>query len=113
MEKEYRIKKSAEITNILDNKQKVVSRNLTIYFKNNEANHFRFSISVSKKCGNAVERNYQKRKVREIFRQHEKMIKNVDVFIICKNTSMNLEFQELEKEILYLLRKGNLIKNER
>lgn len=109
MEKEYRIKKSTEIENVLSNKQKVSSKNLTIYYKNNEASHYRFAISVSKKCGKAHQRNFQKRRVREIFRQHE--IKNYDVFIICKNTSMNLEFKELEKEILYLLRKGNLIKN--
>ena len=110
MEKEYRIKQSKEIENILSLKQRVGTKNLIIYFKINEASHFRFSVSVSKKCGNAVKRNYQKRRIREIFRSLSNNILNYDVFVICKNESMNLGYQELYKDILYLLKKGKLLK---
>ena len=110
MEKEYRVKKSQEIENILANKNKVGSKNFTIYQKNNETNHYRLAISVSKKCGNAVIRNRHKRRIREIIR-HQSLL-DCDIFIIAKISSTELTFSEMEKEILYLLRKGNLIKKQ-
>jgi len=107
MEKEYRVKDGKEIEGILANKKRIGNNNFTIYYKRNETGHFRLAISVSKKCGNAVTRNKQKRIIREIIRPLN-LLDN-DIFIIAKPSSIDLSFQIIQKELLYLLTKGNLI----
>ena len=67
MKKEYRIKKSKEIEEVLKNKKYASNPYFSIYIKeNNENHHFRYAISVNKKIGKAVVRNKIKRQVREM-----------------------------------------------
>ena len=107
MEKEYRVKKGKEIENILSNKKRIGNNNFTIYYKRNETGHFRLAISVSKKNGNAVMRNKEKRVIREIIRPLNLL--DFDIFIIAKSSSMDLSFEQTQKDLHYLLKKGNLI----
>ena len=52
MKKEYRIKKSKEIEEVLKNKKYASNPYFSIYIKeNNENHHFRYAISVNKKIG--------------------------------------------------------------
>jgi len=111
MKKEYRIKKSSEIENILKGKQSVGNKNFSIYYKNNE-NHFRFAISVSKKLGKAFLRNYQKRKIREVFKAYQEILLPYDIFIICKAGSISLPHLETKQELYYLLNKASLVKEK-
>jgi len=110
MEKEYRVKKNQEIANILSNKVRVGNKNFIIYYKKNETNHFRLAISVSKKSGNAVFRNHLKRQIREIFRNLRLL--EYDIFVIVKVNDSNLSFEEIQKDIQYLVKKGKLLNNE-
>ena len=109
MKKEYRIKKSKEIEEVLKNKKYSSNPYFSIYIKeNNENHHFRYAISVNKKIGKAVVRNRIKRQVRSIISQIE-IKDNIDVFIIVRSKVLDIDFNEMNKQILYLLRKQKTI----
>ncbi|MCR5461920.1 MAG: ribonuclease P protein component [bacterium] len=104
--KEYHIKKSQEIEKIIKNKKSVGNKYFVIYSMDNiETNHYRFSISIGKKYGIAVKRNLMKRRIREIIKNNMKLIKNKDYVIVVKPTSKDLNFIDIEKNIIYLLKK--------
>lgn len=109
MKKEYRIKKSKEIEDVLKNKKYVSNPYFTIYIKeNNENHHFRYAMSVNKKIGKAVVRNRLKRQIRAIISQIN-IKDNIDLFIIVRNKVLNIDFNEMNKQILYLLRKQKIV----
>ena len=114
MQKEYRIKKNEEIEKILKGKNSVGNRNYIIYIqKNHETNHFRLGMSVSKKLGNAVVRNRQKRLIKQVFTKMKQEILPFDIFVIAKTNSVNLEYLEIENNIVNLLKKANVLNKEK
>ena len=110
MQKEYRIKKNDEIEKILKGKNSIANKNYIIYIqKNHEANHFRLGISVSKKLGKAVVRNHEKRRIKHVFLGLKDQILPYDIFIIARNNSLNLSFEEISKDIKNLLVKKKVL----
>ena len=106
IKKEYSIKKSQEIEAIIKNRNSVGNKYFVIYkMENKDVNHFRFSISIGKKYGIAVYRNKMKRRIREIIRNHIDLIQNLDYVFVIKPLAKELEFNEIEKQIIYLLKK--------
>ena len=61
--------------------------------------------SIGKKYGIAVERNLMKRRLREIIRKNINLMKNLDYVFVIKPLSKELDFLEIEKNIIYLLKK--------
>ena len=111
MEKAYRIKKNTEIEEIIKGKNSVGNKNYVIYIrKNHETNHFRLGMSVSKKIGNAVVRNREKRRIKHAFLSLKDNLLPYDIFVIARNNSLNLDFEEITKEIKNLLNRKNVIK---
>lgn len=110
MKKQYRVKKSKEIENILKNKKYSSNPYFTIYKKNNlETSHFRYAMSVNKKIGHAVVRNRLKRQIRAIIRDFN-IIDNVDIFIIVRNKILDISFNEMQIKLKELFKKQKLIK---
>lgn len=109
MKKQYRVKKSKDIENIIKNHKFANNPYFTIYKKEqNETIHFRYAMSVSKKIGNAVVRNRLKRQIRAIIRQLN-IVDNVDFFIIVRKKILELDFVNMQNELKKLLRKQNLL----
>lgn len=73
--------------------------------ENVETPHFRFALSIGRKYGIAVLRNKMKRRVREIIKKNINLIKNMDYVFVIKPASIELSFEEIEKNIIYLLKK--------
>lgn len=111
MKKKFRLKKNHEIAAIVSKRQKVAVEHYTMYYqKRNDG--VKIAISASKKYGNAVERNYAKRHVREIMRPLLKTLPSYSLVIVIKDTSKNVSFEikkkSLEKLIEKMIRKENL-----
>ena len=68
--------------------------------------------SVSKKLGHAVVRNRQKRLIKEVFNKYKEMILPFDIFVIARSNSTTLELPEVEKNLVHLLRKINVLNEE-
>lgn len=110
MDKKHTVKKNQEITQILNINKTVSSQSFRIFTKQNEINHYRFAISVGKKISKkAVDRNYQKRRLREIIHQCENLYLKNDYFIICKPCIITKTYIELKKEFIYIIKKINNI----
>lgn len=113
MEKEYRIKKNQEIEKIIQGKKSIGNRNYIIYVRQiNETNHFRLGVSVSKKIGNAVVRNHEKRRIRQVFNEIKNDILPFDIFVIAKKDSLELTFLEMKEQVIILLSKINVLFKE-
>lgn len=109
MKKQYRVKKSKEIEDILKNHCFSSSPYFTLYNKEqSETNHFRYAVSVSKKIGNAVVRNKIKRQIRAIIRGLN-VKSNMDVFIIARGKIVEIDFSKMQSEIIRLFQRQKLL----
>lgn len=103
IKKKERVKKHEDFQVIIHSKNIEKNNAYFVYFKKSNNEYPRVGISVSKKLGNAVERNRIKRQVRHIM--HETLDKNkkVDLVVIVRanyQKNMFLENQKLMNEIL-------------
>lgn len=70
----------------------------------------RVGIAPSRKVKTAVERNKLKRRVRELHRQYECLIKDgMDLVVNIKIKALDVGFITLKKDFEYLLKKSGLI----
>lgn len=109
MKKKYRVKKSSDIEKIIKARKGMRNKYFKLYKrKNHDVAHFRFAISVPKKFGKAHARNLMKRRIRMIISQ-QKIISNIDFFIIVNAEAALLSYQEIEKFLTQLLEKHQLL----
>lgn len=103
MNKQYILKKNHDIDSLVKMKQSVGNTYFAIYYRKSES--LRIVVSVSKKLGKAVVRNYQKRVIKEILRKNMGLIPSVDMLLVVKFNSLNLTYQEKSNEIIKLIKK--------
>lgn len=107
--KKYEVVKSHEAFNEVINKGNKISNKYFIVFalKNSEVKP-KFGIAVGKKVGNAVVRNKFKRQMRMIIDNNKFLFKNFYNYIIMvKKDCLNINYHEMEKYLVNLLRKDN------
>ena len=102
MKKLYRIRKNEEFARIIAEKHSISSANFVLYFSLKKEDNCRVGISVSKKLGDAVDRNKIKRQVREMAKSVIDFNKNsLDYIIIVRKPFLSKTFQnnllDLEK----------------
>ena len=66
MKKIYRIKKNEEFSKIINQKHSIASGSFVVYYTDRKLDNARAGISVSKKLGDAVDRNKIKRQLRQM-----------------------------------------------
>ena len=112
--KEFRIKFKKDFDNILKSRNKFFSNNFSLKFSQNNQGVSKFSIVVSAKISKkAVIRNQLRRRIFEILRLKMPNISpGYNVMIFPKAGALSLDYHKLEQEILYLLNKSRLLKNE-
>lgn len=99
------IKKNREFSRVYRNGKSKANRLLVLYQRPNQEGLARVGFSISKKVGNAPERNRLKRILKEIYRQHDldQLIGNDLVFIVRANAN-GATYQELESAMKHILR---------
>ena len=107
MKKYEIVKEHEDFNNIINTGRYKKGKFFVIYNKDNNLDHNRYGIAVSKKNGNAVIRNKLKRQARMILTTNKNMFKNnFDYIIIIKRNAVSVDYKELEEDLL------NIIKGE-
>ncbi len=107
--KKYRLTKKKDFDRVFVGGQGYYTRFLGIKKTANNLTASRFGIIVSAKVSKkAVLRNRLKRQIRAIIKKHLSLIKpGYDWVIICLPPVLDLPFLELEKNILFIIKKLN------
>lgn len=105
MKKRFRVKKEKDFNAIFKEGKSFANRKFVIYRLENNVQHFRVGLSVSKKLGNAVTRNQIKRRIRHILIEHKnQLVENVDFVVIARKGVEILDYAEMEKNLLHVLK---------
>lgn len=107
MNRKYSLKKNHDIEKLIKRKQSVGNKYYAIYFNFQKEEMPKIALSISKKLGKAVERNYQKRVTREIVRSNLTEFANIMCLIVIKSTTLDLSFLEKKEQLEYLIKKMN------
>jgi ribonuclease P protein component len=107
------IKKQEEINNVIKTGYLLKNKYFFLYYKNNESKYHRFCICVSKKLGNAVIRNKNKRQIKDIIDKSNFVFEsNIDYVIILRKEISDISYEDKKKYMLDLLCKLEGEKNE-
>lgn len=105
MKKSFRVKREKDFKAIFKDGTSFANRKFVIYQLENQQNHFRVGLSVSKKLGNAVTRNQIKRRIRHILQSVKgSLVEHVDFVVIARKGVETLEYAEMEKNLLHVLK---------
>jgi ribonuclease P protein component len=107
MKKAYRIRKNEEFASIISKKHYRSSACFVMYYEQKKQDNARVGISVSKKLGNAVERNRIKRQVREMIRaiiDFENC--PLDLIIIVRKPYLEKDFMANKNDLEILIKKA-------
>ncbi|MBR4350789.1 MAG: ribonuclease P protein component [Bacilli bacterium] len=100
------IKKETEINDIIQTGHRIYNKYYYIYNKENKDNkYYRFCICVSKKLGNAVVRNKNKRQIKDIIDKSNLSFKREnDYVIILRKDITSLTYDQKRDELLSILK---------
>ena len=105
MKKYEIVKEHEDFNNIINTGKYKKGKFFVIYNKDNNLDHNRYGIAVSKKNGNAVIRNKLKRQARMILTTNKNMFKNNnDYIIIVKTSAVDIPYAALENDILNIIK---------
>lgn len=105
MKKSEIIKKEQTFTEIIHHCSYVKNNYYVIYYRKNY-DTTKYGISIPKKTGKANVRNKIKRRIKNIIDTNEKQVhKNFDYVIIVRRRLIELNYQEMENDLISLMKK--------
>lgn len=103
MKKKYSLKSKIHFNNVLKNGKKIHSSFFLLSYLANEK--FEIGISIPKKLGNAVFRNYNKRIIKTIIPKLNIYEKKISIVIIVRKSFINLSIENKTKILQRELKK--------
>lgn len=114
MKRAYRLKKNEEFQRVFQRGTSVANRQFVVYqLKQKAQTNIRFGISVSKKLGNAVQRNRIKRQIKEVLRDEmPSLYQDRDVIIIARKPVSEMNYDEIRKSLNHVLKVAKLFQKQ-
>lgn len=111
MNKKYRLRKRRDFNYTYRKGKSLANSSLVLVYKKNRLEVTRFGFSISKKYGNAVQRNKIKRRLKEICRLRLDKIKTgYDLIFIARIGARDASFTKLESKVENLIKRAGLFK---
>ena len=109
------IKKQEDINNVIKNGKYIKDKLFNVYYIYNKDNkYYRFCVCVSKKLGNAVVRNKNKRQIKDIIDKSNLVFsRQYDYVIILKKDINSVPFETKKESLLKVLCQLEGEKNEK
>ena len=102
--KRERLTHPQEFRSVMKFGKKIPSRNIILFFKENNSQVHRLGLVVSREVGSAAYRNRIKRFAREFFRHHKHRIRGtLDMVILVRKNCTLQSYRETEEELGRLL----------
>lgn len=104
--KQAKIVKTDDFSSVFNLRKRIANKHLVMRYRLNEAGTARLGLIVSKKTAKlAVQRNYMRRVLRELFRLNRHRLPVVDLVIQVQKTFEKPDFFEIKQEFEYLIQK--------
>ena len=98
--------KTDDFSSVFNLRKRIASRHLVMRYRLNEANMPRLGLIVSKKTAkSAVQRNYMRRVLRELFRLNQPQLPIIDLVVQVQKPFNKPEFTLIKQEFETLLLK--------
>ena len=111
MRKSYRVKKESEFQKVFETHNSVSNRQFVVYSLDKPHQlHFRVGISVGKKIGNAVHRNWVKRRIRQSLLELKPYLRqDVDFIVIARPAADQMSMSDVKASLIHVLKLAKLI----
>ncbi len=107
MKKYEIVKKNTDFNDIINTGRCIRNKYYSIYYKDSEDEFPKFGLAVSKKCGNAVDRNKIKRQLRNIIDDNKKLFSiKMNYIIMVRKEILNVSYLQMEEQLINLMKKG-------
>ena len=104
--RQAKIVKTDDFSSVFNLRKRIASQHLVMRFRLNVANVPRLGLIVSKKTAKlAVQRNYMRRVLRELFRLNQQQLPIIDLVIQVQKPFKKPEFMLIKQEFEILLSK--------
>ena len=105
------LKNSRDFDRIIKNNKPYIYKDYIIYIERETNDYYKFGISVSKKIGNAVNRNKIKRQIKSIIDKNDYQ-NNFNCIIIVGKGINERNFEDRKNNLLIALNKLDIIKEK-
>ncbi len=105
------LKKNSEFRRLYAKGKSAVTPYLVVYCRKGPAPRNRYGYTVSTKLGHAVVRNRVRRRLREIVRLNEPMLKSgYELVLVARTRAVGADYRKLERAYLTACRKLELLR---
>jgi ribonuclease P protein component len=101
-----KIKKTDDFSSVFNFRKRIAGQFLVIHYMPNTLEHARVGLIVGKKTARrAVDRNYMKRVLRELFRHEQNALGGVDILVRPQKLYTHENFAQIKAEFVQLINK--------
>jgi ribonuclease P protein component len=102
----FKIKKTDDFSSVFNFRKRISGQFLVMHYMPNALEHARVGLIVGKKTARlAVQRNYMKRLLRELFRQEHHVLSGLDILVRPQKPFSHADFAVIKAEFHQLLTK--------
>lgn len=106
-----KIKKNTEYKKVYEKGKSVADYNLVLFYKKTNSQDLRVGFTAAKRMKLAVDRNFIRRRLKEIVRLNENKIKEgYDIVFMARLNATEADYKKLEKSFYKVLKRANLLK---